>query len=87
MKHKTAASFWTCYDNLPMEIRDLADKNFELLQADMSHPSLQFKKCGKVWSARVGSHYRAVATAIEGGFLWVWIGTHAEYDRLLSKAK
>ena len=67
-----------------MEIRNLARKNFELLRADISHPSLQFKKVGKVWSARVGANYRAVATQIEGGFLWVWIGTHAEYDKLLA---
>ena len=67
-----------------MGIRSLAKKNFQLLKADHSHPSLQFKKVGKVWSARVGSNYRAVATQIEGGFLWVWIGTHAEYDKLLT---
>ena len=84
MKHKTASSFWACYERLPVEIRSLAKKNFQLLKADISHPSLQFKKVGKVWSARVGSNYRAVATQIEGGFLWVWIGTHAEYDKLLA---
>ena len=84
MKHKTASSFWACYERLPLEIRSLAKKNFQLLKADISHPSLQFKKVGKVWSARVGSNYRAVATQIEGGFLWVWIGTHAEYDKLLA---
>lgn len=81
MKHKTASSFWACYERLPVEIRSLAKKNFQLLKADISHPSLQFKKVGKVWSARVGSNYRAVSTQIEGGFLWVWIGTHAEYDK------
>jgi len=84
LKHKTASSFWACYERLPLEIRSLAKKNFQLLKADLSHPSLQFKKVGKVWSARVGSNYRAVATQIEGGFLWVWIGTHAEYDKLLA---
>jgi hypothetical protein len=67
-----------------LDVRNLADKNFQLLQADIYHPSLQFKRCGKVWSARVGSNYRAVATPIEGGFLWVWIGSHAEYDKLLA---
>lgn len=67
-----------------MDIRNLADKNFQLLKADSSHPSLHFKKVGKVWSARVGSNYRAVATPIEDGFLWVWIGTHTEYDKLLA---
>ena len=84
MKHKTASSFWVCYEKLPLEIRGLADKNFTLLKADPAHPSLQFKKVGKVWSARVGSHYRAVATPIDSGFIWVWIGTHAEYDKLLA---
>jgi hypothetical protein len=72
------------YEKLPLEIQQLADKNFQLLKADTSHPSLQFKKVGKLWSVRVGSHYRAVATPIEDGFLWVWIGTHAEYDKLLA---
>jgi hypothetical protein len=84
LKHKTSSSFWVCYERLPEEIRNLAKKNFQLLKADLSHPSLQFKKVGKVWSARVGSNYRAVATPIEGGFLWIWIGTHAEYDKLLA---
>jgi len=65
------------------DIRDLADKNFLLLRNNPSHPSLQFKKVGKVWSVRVGSNYRAIATQIEEGYLWIWIGTHAEYDRLL----
>lgn len=84
MKHETTSSFWACYDNLPKEVRCLADKNFQLLKNDAAHPSLQFKKVGKLWSARVGSDYRTLATQIEGGFLWVWIGTHAEYDKLIS---
>jgi len=84
LKHKTSSSFWVCYERLPEEIRILAKKNFQLLKADLSHPSLQFKKVGKVWSARIGSNYRAVATPIEGGILWIWIGTHAEYDKLLA---
>ena len=83
MKHKTASSFWKCYEYLPVDIQALADKNFLLLKGNPSHPSLQFKKVGKVWSVRVGSNYRAIATQIEEGYLWIWIGTHAEYDKLL----
>ena len=83
MKHKTAASFWKCYEYLPVDIQDLAGKNFLLLKDNPSHPSLQFKKVGKVWSVRVGSNYRAIATQIEEGYLWIWVGTHAEYDKLL----
>jgi hypothetical protein len=32
---------------------------------------------------RVGAHYRALGTGIEGGVLWFWIGSHADYDRLI----
>ncbi|MEY2864444.1 MAG: hypothetical protein RLY58_2151 [Pseudomonadota bacterium] len=84
MIHHASSHFWVCYDQLPIEIQQLADKNFLLLKANPSHPSLQFKKCGKVWSARVGLNYRAIASPIDQGFLWVWIGSHAQYDKLLS---
>ena len=84
MNHETAASFWDCYDKLPVEIQKLVDKNFQLLKKNAAHPSLHFKKVVKFWSARVGSDYRALATKIDDGFLWVWIGTHTEYDKLIS---
>ena len=84
MKHETASSFWSCYEKLPQDIQKVADKNFNLLKTDIAHSSLQFKKVGKVWSARVSLYYRAVAVPIDGGFLWVWIGTHAEYDKLIA---
>lgn len=85
MIHKTAKSFWECYEKLPIEIRNLADRNFELLRSDICHPSLQFKKVGKVWSARVGISYRAVSAEIENGYLWIWIGSHQDYDKLISR--
>ena len=82
MKHAASPVFWAQYRALPTDVRELADKSFRLLKADPSYPSLHFKKLGKVWSARVGSHYRAVAVDVEGGYLWIWIGSHAEYDKL-----
>ncbi len=60
-----------------------ADKNFELLKTDPKHPSLHLKKAGKYWSVRVGMKYRALGVDIEEGILWFWIGTHAEYDKML----
>ncbi|PPD32362.1 MAG: hypothetical protein CTY19_11205 [Methylomonas sp.] len=64
MKHHASSAFWSSYDQLPIEIQRLADKNFELLKIDSSHPSLQFKKVGKVWSARIGIGYRALAELV-----------------------
>jgi hypothetical protein len=83
--HKTAKSFWECYKKLPIEIQNLANRNFELLKSDIYHPSLHFKKVGRVWSARVGITYRAVSAEIKDGYLWIWIGSHQDYDKLIAK--
>jgi hypothetical protein len=34
-------------------------------------------------SVRVGLRYRALAVEVEGGYLWFWIGSHADYDKLI----
>jgi hypothetical protein len=83
MKHRATPRFGTCYRALPAEIQQLADRSYELLCNDRRHPSLHFKKVGQFWSVRVGLHYRALAVEAEGDVLWVWIGSHAEYDQLL----
>jgi hypothetical protein len=83
MRHFASPDFWAAYRKLPEAIRNLADKNFALLKSEPRHPSLHFKKVGKLWSARVGLHYRALATEADGDLVWFWIGSHAEYDRLI----
>jgi hypothetical protein len=65
-------------------VQELADKNFALLKQDPKHPSLHFKRLmDDVWSVRIGRGYRALAIEGKSGFQWFWIGTHAEYDRLI----
>jgi len=61
----------------------VADKNFELLKADPHHPSLHFKKIGQLWSVRVGAHYRALGLDSDDTIVWFWIGSHADYDKLV----
>jgi hypothetical protein len=82
--HRTTTRFWSCFYALPQSVQQLARKNYELLKENPRHPSLHFKKVGKLWSARVGRNHRALAMEDEGGYIWVWIGTHEEYDRLLN---
>jgi hypothetical protein len=65
-------------------VRVLADKNFQLLQADPRHPSLHFKKIDRLWSVGVGAHYRALGLDKPEGVVWFWIGSHVDYDKLLS---
>lgn len=83
MRHRASKKFWQHYNDLPDEIRDLADKNYELLKASPQHPSLHFKKVGDFWSARVGLSHRALAIEEGDDLVWFWIGKHDEYDRLI----
>jgi len=84
MKHLASRSFWDGYGKLPSSVRDLADKNFALLKENPKHPSLHFKKVGRIWSIRIGLQYRAIATEVDGDMRWHWIGKHNDYDHKLS---
>ncbi|MFM8332929.1 MAG: hypothetical protein ACKN9T_14690 [Candidatus Methylumidiphilus sp.] len=81
--HRTTPQFWSRFDALPESVQELAKKNFALLKQNKAHPSLQFKKVGEYWSARVGRSHRALALEDGADFTWVWIGHHDEYDRLI----
>lgn len=83
MKHFASPQFWACHERLPAPVRELADRNFSLLKQTPLHPSLHMKRVGSYWSVRVGLHYRALGMEIPEGILWFWIGSHAEYDKLV----
>jgi len=83
--HRTTSRFWKCFDNLPHPIQTIAEENFKLLKENPRHPSLHFKKIGKLWSIRTGLNYRALAVEDGSDFIWVWIGTHNEYERMIKQ--
>jgi hypothetical protein len=83
MINQATKRFWKAYWSLPENTRVAADKAFALLVKNPSHPSLQFKKIGKFYSARVDTCYRALAFKQNGEYTWVWLGPHDEYEQLL----
>jgi hypothetical protein len=85
VRHRATPDFWYYYRQLPYDIQELADRCYELLKQDPQYSSLHFKKVGRFWSVRVGIHYRAVAVEDGDDIAWFWIGSHAEYDKLLGQ--
>jgi hypothetical protein len=83
VKHFASPGFWEAYDLLPRHVQELADRSFQRLKTDPTHPALHLKQVGRYWSARIGLHYRALAAPSGGDLVWFWIGSHADYDRLL----
>ena len=73
---------------LPVAIRSQAREAYALFKQDPHHPSLRFKPVvasSSVYSVRIGLHYRALATRDGETLIWFWIGSHAEYDRLVGR--
>ena len=81
--HRTTSRFWDCFHGLPAPIQSVAEEKFDLLKRDPRQPSLHFKTAGKFWSARAGLDHRALAVQDGPDFIWVWIGSHDQYERLL----
>ena len=78
--------FWDLFHALPADIQRLAVKNYKLWRRNPNHPSLHFRRLRGAedrFTIRVGDHYRALGRLGSDAIIWVWIGTHAEYDQLL----
>ena len=87
MRQQATPRFWRCYRQLPGQVQRSADRCYELLRHNPSHPSLHLKRVGRFWSVRVGLHYRALAVEHDGDLVWFWIGSHADYDHLLGRGE
>lgn len=74
---------------LPQNVQKDARNSYKLWKRDSTHPSLHFKplagKAGKegFWSIRIGQGYRALGLKEGDEISWVWIGSHASYDKRL----
>lgn len=79
-------AFIELYRALPNHIREQARKNYRLWKANPTHPSLHFKHIGQrieAFSVRVGQGWRAIGLKTDDTIIWFWIGSHADYDRII----
>ena len=86
MNSRTTERFRQAFDGLPPDVRRQARSAFRLWQADPGHRSLQFKRVHPtqpIYSARIGLGWRALGVLESDTVVWFWIGSHADYDRLI----
>jgi hypothetical protein len=77
-----------CYPHLPADHRKRARRAYRLWRSNPSHPGIQFKRIHStelIFSARVGLGWRALGTLEGDTITWFWIGSHAEYDTIVSQ--
>lgn len=80
--------FISLFRKLPESVRQQARKNYKLWRENPRHPSLHFKQIHStepIWSARVGIGWRVVGLVEGNSIYWFWIGSHADYDKLIEK--
>lgn len=88
MISRATRDFWKVYRELPANVRMNARKVYRVWLHDPWHPSLHFKKVHStrlIYSVRIGGNWRAVCTKYGDHFIWFWIGSHADYDIILSQ--
>ena len=86
IESRTTRQFWRLFAGLPGEVQHEAKRAYRLFQRNPAHPGLHFKKLegeDNIYSARIGLTYRALAVMKANRVVWYWIGSHAEYDRLI----
>lgn len=89
MRSKRTRQFSELLRALPDDIKRQAYTAYRLFKRDPYHPSLQFKRVSHrrpLYSVRIGISYRALGLREEDDLIvWIWIGSHADYDKLLSR--
>ena len=86
MKSRTTKGFWSHFNGLSAEVRNQAARTFRLWRENPTHPSLYFKRVHAtepVYAVRVSRNYRALGLRKGDTMTWFWIGSHADYDKLL----
>ncbi|MFN8646240.1 MAG: hypothetical protein U0104_05755 [Gemmatimonadales bacterium] len=88
MNSRTTQRFRKALAVLPEDVRTRARLAYRLFASDPWHAALQFKQVHPsepIYSVRVGLGYRALGIRQDETVIWFWIGSHAEYDRLVTQ--
>mgnify|MGYP001101876672 CR=1 FL=1 len=88
MNSRTTRGFRELLAALPRHVRQQAREAYRLFRENPRHPGLHFKRVHNdppIYSARVGIGFRAVGVREGITMVWFWIGSHAEYDRLVAQ--
>ena len=88
MKSSITKGFRKRLEVLPREVREQAERAYDVWRSEPNHPGLHFKRVSRreqIFSVRVGIGYRALGLFDDDRIFWFWIGSHAEYDELLKR--
>jgi mRNA-degrading endonuclease RelE of RelBE toxin-antitoxin system len=87
LKSVTTNRFRKAFARLPKDIQQKARQTYQLWKQNNNYPGLHFKQVNNsspVYSVRIGLSYRALGVKQDDAIIWFWIGSHEDYNNLLS---
>ena len=84
MTSRGTADFWRLYRELSRDVQEAARQTYRRFRENPGHPSLHLERLRtdpRAWSVRVTLNHRAVALRHGDDWIWLWIGSHQEFDR------
>ncbi|MGB3401450.1 MAG: hypothetical protein WBA77_02030 [Microcoleaceae cyanobacterium] len=88
MNSRITAEFRQAFANLPNPIQEQTRQAYRQFKQNPRHPSLRFKKVHPqlpIYSTRINKSYRVVGVLQENTVIWFWVGSHTDYEKLLSR--
>lgn len=89
MISKTLPRFWIRFGRLPRAVQLRAIDAYHQFRINHLHKSLCFKRVQgtkqTIYSARIGKRWRVLGLLDGETIYWFWIGSHADYDQILSQ--
>lgn len=86
--HLREEPYWKHFDELPDDIKKLAQKNYRLWKKNPGHPGLRFKKIHAtlpVFSFRVGMRNRTVGVEVDDDKIaWFWVGSFENFSAMIN---
>ena len=75
---------------LPKDIQKQAKEAYLQFEKEPYHPGLRFKRVHSkrpIYAVRISRDYRALGVQRENELIWFWIGSHADYDKILKEKR
>ena len=88
MRSRTTTRFRRAFSVLPERVQRQARQAYGIFQQNQHHPSLRFKQVHPtmpIYSVRISLDYRALGVRAGEDIVWFWIGSHADYDKVISQ--
>ena len=84
----TTDQFRKLLAQLPKDIQKQAKEAYLQFEKNPYYPGLRFKRVHSkrpIYAVRISRDYRALGVLQDNKLIWFWIGSHAEYEKILKE--